>query len=163
MSRLSKKEIILLSAMVVTVAYGAFQLFVPSPSKSAGLAVSGGAGAVVTEISNKLAKEMPSVADKYIVSQAEGEWSKDPFVGRGASRNEASKHYKTGGLNQIKSFNYTGYLEMGDRKMAIINGLEYGVGEQVDSSGNFIESINPSRIIIENRDKKTKQEFRLKD
>jgi hypothetical protein len=43
---------------------------------------------------------------------------------------------------------YTGFLRMGDKRLAIINGMEYEVGEILEPGGFTIRSISPSRVVI---------------
>ena len=43
---------------------------------------------------------------------------------------------------------YTGYMEMGDIKFAIINGLEYVAGDRLEKGDYIVSSITPSRVVI---------------
>jgi hypothetical protein len=45
-------------------------------------------------------------------------------------------------------FIYTGYLELGKTKLAVINGLEYSVGESLDPNGLYVKSISPHHVVI---------------
>jgi len=45
---------------------------------------------------------------------------------------------------------YSGFMEMNGRKIAIINGIDYQLGEQVD--GYLLETIQPEHVIL-SRDK----------
>ena len=48
-------------------------------------------------------------------------------------------------------FVYTGYLEVGRKRMAIINGMEYREGEALDIKGFVLKSVSPTKVVIENR------------
>ena len=43
---------------------------------------------------------------------------------------------------------YTGYLRMGDKRLAIINGMEYEAGDILEPDGFIIRSISPRRVVI---------------
>jgi hypothetical protein len=43
---------------------------------------------------------------------------------------------------------YSGFLQMGAKRMAIINGMEYEEGEMLPVSGYFIRSITPKSVVI---------------
>ena len=51
---------------------------------------------------------------------------------------------------------YTGFLEMGDKRLAIINGTEYETGEKLEPGGFVIQSIRPNQVVISPEDRKTK-------
>jgi hypothetical protein len=43
---------------------------------------------------------------------------------------------------------YSGYLQLGAKRMAIINGMEYEEGEMLPASGYFIRSISPKSVVV---------------
>jgi len=47
---------------------------------------------------------------------------------------------------------YTGYIEQGDVKLAIINGLEYETGEQTEIDGLFVVGIESEHVKLGYRD-----------
>jgi hypothetical protein len=51
---------------------------------------------------------------------------------------------------------YTGFLRMGEKKLAIINGMEYEAGDILEPDGFIIRSISPSRVVIAPAGKKKK-------
>jgi hypothetical protein len=55
-------------------------------------------------------------------------------------------------------------MEYNGRLMAIINGLEYAVGEALDVPGYILRSISPTKVTIENKaDSKAKVEVVMQD
>ena len=48
-------------------------------------------------------------------------------------------------------FIYSGYLGTERKRMAIINGIEYAEGENLDVKGYVLKSVSPTRVVIENR------------
>ena len=43
---------------------------------------------------------------------------------------------------------YSGYMEMGDRRLAVINGIEYRPGEEMSIAGLILESIEPHQVVV---------------
>jgi hypothetical protein len=43
---------------------------------------------------------------------------------------------------------YTGFMQMGDIKFAIINGVEYATGDRLEQGDYILRSITPSRVVI---------------
>ena len=65
--------------------------------------------------------------------------------------------------NEKITFNYTGYMEYGRKKVAIINGLEYGEGEKLETPGYVLKAIFPGKVIIENTLEKANIEAFIQD
>lgn len=166
MSKLSKQQIILLSVMVLVVLYGAIELLGPR-RKALKTENAADLSAVIAGMKGSLDKEMLTVADKYAISQAESEWKRDPFP---VSLVPKVVHKKTAADAKIRaeelkasSMAYTGFFDIGKKRMAIINGNEYKIGENLDSQGHFLENIGPNSVTIENRISKARFEVKLKE
>ena len=43
---------------------------------------------------------------------------------------------------------YTGYVEMGNVRLAIINGNEYETGDRLEQGGYIVKSISPTRVML---------------
>jgi hypothetical protein len=53
---------------------------------------------------------------------------------------------------------------MGDKRLAIINGVEYAAGDELEQGGYMVRSITPSRVVIvSTRDSKQKFIFPLEE
>ncbi len=141
---MARRQKILISLMVLAVLYGLYEFFYAGGEdkpKSSTPAVM-----QVDEL-NKLAAEVEAlllkgtdVQDAYIVTRAETEWLVDPFY---AARAVAAE--------QLRLF-FTGYLEMGKRKVAIINGIDYEVGDYLAERPDFqVRSIRPNEVVITDR------------
>ena len=90
-----------------------------------------------------------------IVTSAEFEWLEDPFcdIETFGRLREAETNGITDSTDQEDDFVYTGYVDMGNNKMAIVNGMEYKVGEdmKLEAGTFFLENIYPSKVVIGNR------------
>jgi hypothetical protein len=159
--QMTKRERVILVLMCLAVVYGAYALFFSSPpkgtSKSAG-SRSSEINKLITELSVGLTKEGPTATDNYIIEKAESKWVKDPFFDKKISvvkekekvpkveaEMEAEKEVEV--LPEV-TFSYSGYLQMGDRKIAIIDGMEYKTGEEIGPGGFIIRAIYPNRIVV---------------
>ena len=100
----------------------------------------------------KLQKKDISKAYKYIIARAQTEWSKDPFLPSEAalrSTSESEGYNDKGGTSaRGLSFIYSGYINISNQKLAIINDMEYEVGENLEQDGYFVKSISPNQVVI---------------
>lgn len=150
---MSRREKIFVFMAVLAVLYGAYSFFIASPAgKSKPATVSRGVSKEIKAVNkNRLVKEISDVlkeresarAEAYIALRAEEEWTDDPFS---ASNISASK--RTGRSMREGNFVYSGYLEIGKKKVAIINGMDYQVGDELEMSGYKVKRISSSSVII---------------
>jgi len=156
-----KREKIIVSATVIVVIYGAYSYMMQSPgtpqkprSVPAGTIVERLNGFVKSAAGVLKESTDGSVATAYIISRAENEWVSDPFY---TKKKEAEKSEKKAEREIIEDevpiidFRYTGYLEVGTKRMAIINGNDYEVGGKLEPGGFVIKGIYPTRIVIVDR------------
>jgi hypothetical protein len=160
MKKLTKQQIIILAFMVIAIIYGMYDFLLSKPKKTNIDQPAGNSAELssfVSEFTAGITKELPKKLDTYIVSRAEAKWAGNPF--------SDTKLYTSWKITkepaapvaaiQKNSFSYTGYMEGGARKIAIINGMEYSVGEALDIQGYSVKEIYPSKVVILNkRDKK---------
>jgi hypothetical protein len=154
---MTKREKLIVGIMCLTVVYGAYDLLVYR-KKFGYTAVGQTANPIaelkgfVAEVTHKLIKEKVSAEYNYIISQAGADWTKDPFIASVEPLKKTQTIEKTPQKETVPSkhsgFIYTGYLKLGPTKMAVINGLEYSVGESLDASGLYVKSISPLHVVI---------------
>jgi hypothetical protein len=58
---------------------------------------------------------------------------------------------------------YSGYVDSGKKKMAVINGLEYSVGEQLETGGYVLKKITATKVIIKNRNTGSELEISIQE
>lgn len=154
---MTKREKIIVGIMCLAVLYGAYDLFVyrnkprytatqPTANPIAELK------SFVAEVTQKLVNEKVSAEYSYIISQAGTNWTKDPFI---PSVEPLTKRQTIKEIPQKEivpptrsGFIYSGYLELGPTKLAVINGLEYSVGESLDTNGLYVKNISPDHVVI---------------
>ncbi len=78
----------------------------------------------------------------YSIDQAESKWQRNPFF---AHIIETEKEED---VVVEKTFTYSGFLESGGTRIAIINGLEYEAGETLNEEGFVLQGVSPERVVI---------------
>lgn len=156
---MTTREKIIVGVMCLTIVYGAYELI---GSKDGGNQSSPEAPKAnpleelrgfVSEVTQKMVKEKMSVEYQYMVERAGMNWVKDPFIAVGGLlRNEATVQ-KPAGKDSPSSapppdFLYTGFLQLGDKKLAVINGVEYAAGESLGVQGYYIRRITPDNVVL---------------
>lgn len=93
-----------------------------------------------------------TVTDAEILSKSSAQWQKDPFLvvkKSGDSEEAAAKKAEIIDHGELTgSFKYSGYMEMGRSRLAIINGREYQEGDQLDIQGTALKKISSGEVHI---------------
>jgi len=151
---MEKREKIILAATVVAALYGGLDFFVLS-AKKGGPEVSGSqvSSAILSTIASQLAGqgESHSGLELHRIDMAKGKWRQDIFF-EASSRVLFEEGETVAKEKSIKEklestdFVYSGFLEMMGRKVAIINGTDYAVGDLIE--GFMLEEIGLHSITI---------------
>ena len=135
--------------MVVTVILGVYMMFFESPQKTSAINTAGARelellNTFITKVAEKT-KTGPSKEQAYILNKAQTLWKQDPFV-----ELEIKKEREDTGPEPVldAKVKYTGFLQMGDRRLAIINGMEYEAGDQLEQGGFVIRRILPNHVVV---------------
>ena len=157
---MTNRERIILVVMALVIVYGAYSLFLESPRERPNPGVEKSTADIqkfVTDIAEGLGQE--SVERQLtILAQAKTDWAGDPFVDiRPSSKTETEEKVMSSQKTEEPehTFRYTGFIEMGDSRIAIIDGLEYESGDELKEGGLVVKTIDPKRVLIgtENKDK----------
>ena len=119
--------------MVVSVILGIYMIFFDSPRQTATLNTTGGRELeVLSTFITKVAEQTqsgPSKEQAYVLNKAQSAWKKDPLIELEAKKVDVD----TGPEPVLNAkVQYTGFLQMGDTRLAIINGMEYEAGDQLE-------------------------------
>jgi len=168
MPKLTTRQIIILSVMVVAIAYAAYDYFIAPRVKLDMIDVgekSARLDTFINEVTTYIPKGSHSASDAYVVSRAEAHWKHDPFYERKSYREwvNVKEPAKAGGGAQKISFNYSGYVNMKDKRMAIINGIEYESGDPLEVEGYVLRGIYQNKVVIENVKSRSKFEVLLQE
>jgi hypothetical protein len=148
MANLKKREIIILAIAGLFILYAGYvYLFAGSTSKK--VATSGDSVKMETSLSglkDDLNRSKLSDLDAYVVRKTGVNGSRNPFLTRDLYRSWVAKDGSAG--NMLIKIVYSGYVESGKNRMAIINGLEYRTGEQLKEEGYILKQITPLKVLI---------------
>ena len=106
----------------------------------------------ITTLAAGMGKDTSKNLLPLIFSRAEKEWTRDPFLDETSYKSwtQAKVPIKEAVAAPKIEFVYTGYLEVNKKRIAIINGVEYTEGEELDIKGFVLKGVSPTRVVIEN-------------
>jgi hypothetical protein len=165
---MTQREKIIVGLMLLTVAYGIYALFFEGKGSSTSTEPASVSSAVQLENLNafitkvaEASKAGLSKEDKYIISRAETEWKQDPLITAELTERPQDEIKKQQQVIQAASprpnIAYTGFMQMGDKRFAIINGFEYAPGDQLLEGGYKVSSVTPSKVVIVSTDGSNKK------
>ncbi len=170
MREIAKREKVILGIMTVVVFIGVVSLLIGKSNKKPVISAklkSEELKILAGDVTLALTKDVLSGTEAYGIARAEAEWLHDPFFERKTYREMTASHETaTSGAETVKNatFQYTGYLELGSRKIAIINGIEYVAGEMLDMPGYLLKAISPGKVVIEHTEEnRVKLEVPIQD
>ena len=143
--------------MVLAVIYGVYTVFFSAPRE---VSIPSGhkeletLNSFVTKVAEQT-KTGLSKEETYILQKARAEWKQDPFIQirPKLTRDEAAERQPLVVNSKIL---YTGFLEMGNKRLAIINGMEYEIGDILERTGLVVRKISPSHVVVAAPDNKNK-------
>ena len=143
--------------MCLAIVYGAYEVFwTPSTRKAPKQPVAAEKEDLrkfVGEVTQKLLKEKLPEEAVYRVKKASSHWTKDPFIQTSAPLSQEKpadvSTIPTGQpYEERPDLIYTGYLELGPKKIAVISGTEYTVGEALGVNDLYVKRISSQSVII---------------
>ncbi len=149
----AKRETIIIAlAVLAVICFLVYAFVLPSFKKSASVLVE----AEKVDV-QKLLAEMGEYAKKdgsidniiYTVSKAELTWPRDPFLNEDLASAAAVESRKD-------KFNYTGFIMLGGKRLAVINGIEYQIGESLTTEGFVVKAINLNDVVLEDATNKSR-------
>jgi hypothetical protein len=157
---MSTREKILVGIMCLTIFYGAFELLGghkpkrSEPNRDRNTMEE--LHTFVADLSQKLLNDRVIDEHRHLIRQAAGGWNKDPFIISSLPLKSKPEpdiaEKKVPEPRQRMEIMYTGFLDLGDTRMAIINGLEYALGESLDIKGYYVRAISPGKVILGKRE-----------
>jgi hypothetical protein len=166
---MTNREKIIVGLMLLTVAYGVYALFFEGKAKSSTPTLASVSATKQLENLNafiakiaEASKAGLSKEDKYIISRAESPWKQDPLTTvelteRPQDEIMQQKQQVVKSTGPQLNASYTGFMQMGDKKFAIINGLEYTTGDELEQGGFVVRSITPRQVVIFSTDRSKKK------
>lgn len=159
--KLNSRQMIILGVTLAVVLYGAYAFFSTGRRNVTGVNTVKRVSDLNTfmgEINTALTQNISSSVDAYMIKMADADWLRNPFyeprddredaIAREAARVQRIQEAMTAVKGKI---NYTGYVDMGHKKIAIINGNEYVIGNVLDVADYVLNDIHPTKIVIYNK------------
>ena len=87
-------------------------------------------------------------ASAIVIQKAEAAWGQDPFLEIQKPKAAELAAMRPKETARLPNLAYNGFIELGSKRLAIINGQEYEVGDKVNPGGFTIKSILPTRVVI---------------
>jgi hypothetical protein len=167
MAKLKKREIIILIIAALFVLYAGYEyLIAGSASKKVKTSVSADSVKVDTFASGiikDLGKDNITDLDASVIRRTETDWGKNPFWKIDLYKAWVNREGLAKGSGALAKIIYSGYVDSGKNKMAVINGFEYRIGEQLEIEGYVLKQITPSSVLIFNKNTGNKEEIPLQE
>jgi hypothetical protein len=169
MPNLTTRQIIILGVMLLAILYGAYEFLFTVPKRPDGVTekTATDLNALIGNITASMTKDTPSPLVTYRINRMEAEWLRDPFYEPPNNREEeiAKEMAKLQAeAAAVKGqLNYTGYVDMGHKKIAVVNGNEYTIGEALNVAGFVLNEIYPAKISISNKETRMTLEIPLQE
>ena len=164
MDRLKKREIIILVIAALFILYAGYEYLIAGPAskKVKNSTESVNVNTSITGITKDLGKDKITDFDAYVIRRMEADWGKNPFWKKDLYKEWGNREgvAKSGVLAKII---YSGYVDTGKNKMAVINGLEYRIGEKLEIEGYVLKEITPLKVLIFNKNTGSKVEIPLQE
>lgn len=150
---MSKREKILLILMAAAIiGAGVFlladKLFVPGPGKRALTNVSlEDVKKQVADISAKSKETALAKGSLALVAAAAKPWNEAALFEGPADFKQDEKE-----KNKPKLPSYTGFMELGSERLAIVDGFEYMVGDVLEGGKRRVVEIEPDHVVLEDLD-----------
>ncbi|MBG3875640.1 hypothetical protein FVW20_01005, partial [Desulfovibrio oxamicus] len=124
-----------------------------APSPLAGLLPPGAEapGPIVAQARKTLAEAVITPSQLYVLDAAVRQAAPNPFhpvPGKGDGTGGAGGKDGKDGKSAAHDIAYTGYVAIGNSVLAILDGLEYRVGETVADTGYVVKSITPGKVVL---------------
>ena len=147
---MSKREKIILFFMALSLVYGFYVFVIEAPGKKGAIVKNSNLESLNKFISHvaELTRESLSEIDSYIIEKAPKQWDKDPLLSSDTEFQFKAENTEADVSALKVNIKYTGYLNMGAKNLAILNGLEYEEGEELEKGGFIVRKIYPERVII---------------
>ena len=162
---ISRREKIIIGLVALAVLYGLFELLRQPAIKDSytGMEEDNRAlNELVAGIDRVITGEGLTQGEQYTLVSAQDEWPQDPFsdvpldmleAGDMADIEETVADMQING--PAPGFYYSGFLIMGDKRIAIIDGQEYEKGDELKSGLYTIQGIDPEKVTIKDTQSST--------
>jgi len=148
---MTTREKIIIGLMVLAVGYGVYTVFLSGPQEVTAFKGDDDRDlkalkVFITKVADKTKNDL-SKQQIYVLQKAQIEWKQDPLLQIKQKMSMEEKEESRPLVLESKIL-YTGFLQMGDKRLAILNGLEYEQGDRLESVDLIVRSIHPDHVVI---------------
>ncbi|MDO9632575.1 MAG: hypothetical protein Q7I92_11805 [Humidesulfovibrio sp.] len=149
---MQKREKQLLGVMAVVLMVGAY-MYVSTPGKPApGAAATGVSKGMVDEVVKNIDQAKLTSLQAYRLGLLADNATGNPFYGgQGAASLGEDSSQDGDGPELI----YSGYMKLGYKLFAVVNGVEYAVGDELAEGGFRLQAIDKNFVVLERTDGST--------
>ena len=149
---MSTREKILVGLMIVALCLGGLLLISDGQKKGTSKATVGQPkplAQMIARVTAQFGSQSSLEENRYTLSMAQSPWRKNLFAeGPGLLSATTATSDAAEVLPANVSLIYSGYIETPQRRVAIINGIEYVVGDQLDQSTYKVQHIAPTQVVL---------------
>ena len=137
--------------MLLSIIYGVYTVFFFVQPEGAAFKIGGdkeleALNSFISKVADKT-KNSLSKNEDYVLQKAQAPWKQDPLM-RILPKISEEEEEENQPLELDSKIMYTGFLQMGNKRLAIINGIEYEIGDQLEPGGVIVLNIHPNHILI---------------
>ena len=157
---MTTREKIIVALMLLAVGYGGYTFFLAGPPKGTAIESAGdrelaALNLFITKVADKT-KNSLSKEQAYVLQKAQIEWKQDPLLQIEPEMSQEEREKRQPLVLKSKIL-YTGFLQMGGKRLAILNGVEYEVGDRLEPDGLILRDIHPNHVVIGSPDVRSKK------
>jgi len=104
--------------------------------------------AQVRTLQTRLAEAMPSAFDMAVLASVKAPWRESAVYDKSLEGKQTAK---------TSDLQYTGYVELGSGRLAVVNGYEYQVGDDLEGGGYKVTAISPEAVTLTSLDNGTQR------
>ncbi len=148
---MTNREKAIVGLMVLAVVYGVYIVFFAGSKEDAAFESKGdreieALHSFITKVAEKTKRSLPT-EQMYVLQKAQSEWKQDPLIQINPKMTREKKTQRQP-LKLDRKIVYTGFLQMGAKRLAIINGLEYEIGDRLEPDGLIVRNIDPNYVVV---------------
>lgn len=147
---MTKREKVIIGLMLSVTIFGAYSFLSSSSENTAA-----NSEKVIVELNKSIVDLAGKInrndrsSIEYILQKAKERWKKDPFVESIGGFDDLKKEdgYKQA-ADGPTSILFTGFIHVGDKMIAIINGLEYEEGDVIGNGSLSVQKISRGKVVL---------------
>jgi len=147
---MNKREVIIIGLAGLLAVYGLLNYFVLDQKKGSTDEEKIQAAIKAADAIGKTAQTTMAALKKnggrdlaYLKTKAEDIWSRDPFIYYGENSEKLD-----GASDKLPDMVYSGFIQLGENILGIINGMEYSIGDLVIDLGYKVLEITPTKVTL---------------